>query len=127
MIVFRKFFVMWVCNVKFIEDRVDVWRGFGIMMLWGDLWDGVMEGMFWDEMISNVSVIVFVGSEILVMLLSGCMWLLLWNFEVLGRLMEYVWGLFGDELEIDLISVGKLDYMFVVLDEVLRLYLFVFM
>ncbi|KAK4656797.1 hypothetical protein QC762_207340 [Podospora pseudocomata] len=118
----RKLLAMRARNAKFTEDRVDARRGLGTTTPRGDLWDGVMEGMSRDEMISNASAIVLAGSETSATLLSGCTWLLLRNPQVLGRLTEHVRGSFGDESEIDLISVGKLDYMLAVLDEALRLY-----
>lgn len=77
-----------------------------------------------EEMISNASAIVLAGSETSATLLSGCTWLLLRpeNRHRLRRLAEHVRASFASEDEIDLISVGRLDYMLAVIDEALRLY-----
>jgi len=77
-----------------------------------------------EEMISNASAIVLAGSETSATLLSGCTWLLLRpeNRHRLRRLAEHVRASFASEGEIDLISVGRLDYMLAVIDEALRLY-----
>ena len=77
-----------------------------------------------EEMISNASAIVLAGSETSATLLSGCTWLLLRpeNSGRLRRLAEHVRASFSGEDEIDLISVGRLDYMLAVIDEALRLY-----
>jgi len=126
-------------NAEFTEDRVDRRRAHGSAAR-GDLWDGVMRtdapdkhdeqegmrakesGMTRDEMISNASAIVLAGSETSATLLSGCTWFLLRNPEILASLAESVRSAFSSEAEIDLLSVGKLDYMLAVLDESLRLY-----
>ncbi|EME39031.1 cytochrome P450 monooxygenase-like protein [Dothistroma septosporum NZE10] len=113
-------------NAQFTENKVDQRLSHGADR--GDLWDGVMDpkgtkgGMSRQEMISNGSAIVLAGSETSSTLLSGCTWLLLQNPDVLAKLKEHVRGSFTDQSEIDLISVGKLDYMAAVLDEALRLY-----
>lgn len=115
-------------NAKFTEDKVDRRLRFGASR--GDLWDDVIErsdkegdsGMSRQEMISNASAIVLAGSETSATLLSGCTWFLLKNPHQLRQLESHVRSSFASETEIDLISVGKLDYMLAVLDEVLRLY-----
>lgn len=113
-------------NAKFTESKVDNRLRYGVDR--GDLWDGVIEtknkeaGMSREEMISNASAIVLAGSETSATLLSGCTWLLLKNPEHLRKLEECVRTSFTHESEIDLISVGKLEYMAAVLDETLRLY-----
>jgi averantin hydroxylase len=115
-------------NAKFTEDKVDQRLRFGSTR--GDLWDGVMEGpekqsgtgMSRQEMISNASAIVLAGSETSGTLLSGCTWFLLKNPHLLRKLESHVRSSFTSETEIDLISVGKLDYMLAVLNEALRLY-----
>ena len=115
-------------NAKFTEDKVDRRLRFGATR--GDLWDDVIErsdkegdsGMSRQEMISNASAIVLAGSETSATLLSGCTWFLLKNPHQLRQLESHVRSSFASETEIDLISVGKLDYMLAVLDEVLRLY-----
>ncbi|KAK4234867.1 cytochrome P450 [Achaetomium macrosporum] len=116
-------------NAQFAVDKVDQRRRHGASPR-GDLWDGIMaknekEGtMTRDEMISNASNIVLAGSETSATLLSGCTWLLLQpeNEEKLRLLIRHVRTSFKSEDEIDLISVGRLDYMLAVIDEALRLY-----
>ncbi|KAJ9660480.1 hypothetical protein H2201_006902 [Coniosporium apollinis] len=115
-------------NAKFTEDKIDQRIRVGTSR--GDLWDGVMEknekkdgtGMSREEMVSNASAIVLAGSETSATLLSGCTYLLLKNPDVMQKLVEHVRSSFNSEDEIDLISVGKLEYMLAVLDETLRLY-----
>lgn len=115
-------------NAKFTKGKVDQRLRLGASR--GDLWDDVMEGtekesgsrMSRQEMISNASAIVLAGSETSATLLSGCTWFLLKNPHHLRKLEIQVRSTFASETEIDLISVGKLDYMLAVLDEALRLY-----
>ncbi|KAL2128590.1 hypothetical protein VTI74DRAFT_8957 [Chaetomium olivicolor] len=116
-------------NAQFTVDKVDARRQHGSQPR-GDLWDSVLGvdakegGMSRDEMISNASAIVLAGSETSATLLSGCTWLLLQpeNMHVLEQLTRHVRSSFSSEAEIDLISVGRLDYMLAVIDEALRLY-----
>jgi averantin hydroxylase len=129
-------------NTKFTADKVDQRLQAGAAR--GDLWDSVIEGMekkdrersssggttgtggtsgmSRQEMISNASAIVLAGSETSATLLSGCTWLLLKNPHLLRKLEDHVRSSFTAGAEIDMISVGKLDYMLAVLDEALRLY-----
>lgn len=115
-------------NAQFTADKVDQRLRFGDSR--GDLWDDVMEysdkesgsGMTREEMISNASAIVLAGSETSATLLSGCTWFLLQNPHQLRKLENHVRSSFNHESEIDLISVGKLDFMLAVLNEALRLY-----
>lgn len=115
-------------NAQFTKDKVEKRIHHGIDR--GDLWDGIMEtkgstgepGMSREEMISNASAIVLAGSETSATLLSGCVWLLLNSPHHLQKLEQHVLGSFQHESEIDLVSVGKLDYMEAVLNEALRLY-----
>ena len=124
----KKLLAMRENNARFTQEKVD--RRLQLGSDRGDLWDSVMEqsrkknemGMSREEMISNASAIVLAGSETSGTLLSGCTWLLLKNPLVLRKLEYHVRSSFGSESEIDLISVGKLDYMLAVLDEALRLY-----
>ncbi|KAL7944168.1 cytochrome P450 [Trichoderma barbatum] len=96
----------------------------------GDFWDKVIEksdfekgtGMTKDEMINNGSIMVLGGSETTATLLSGTTYMLLKHPEVMQKLVDEVRGAFKSEHEIDLISVGRLDYMLAVLDEGLRMY-----
>lgn len=124
----KKLLAMRENNARFTQEKVD--RRLQLGSDRGDLWDSVMEqsrkknemGMSREEMINNASAIVLAGSETSGTLLSGCTWLLLKNPLVLRKLEYHVRSSFGSESEIDLISVGKLDYMLAVLDEALRLY-----
>lgn len=124
----RKLLEMRQRNAKFTQDKVDQRLSLGATR--GDLWDDVMgysdkesgSGMTREEMISNASAIVLAGSETSATLLSGCTWLLLKNSHHLRKLENHVRSSFNSESEIDLISVGKLDFMLAVLNEALRLY-----
>lgn len=124
----RKLLEMRQRNAKFTENKVDQRLRLGATR--GDLWDDVMgysdkesgSGMTREEMISNASAIVLAGSETSATLLSGCTWLLLKNPHHLRQLEHHVRSSFNSESEIDLISVGKLDFMLAVLNEALRLY-----
>ncbi|KAK9781105.1 putative Fatty acid synthase beta subunit hexB [Seiridium cardinale] len=111
-------------NAKFTAEKVDQRIQHGESR--GDLWDSLMDSdkcaMSRAEMISNASAIVLAGSETSATLLSGCIWFLLKNPDVLARLASHVRESFTSESEIDLISVGKLGYMLAVIDEALRLY-----
>lgn len=96
----------------------------------GDFWDNVLEksdfekgtGMTRLEMVVNATPIVLGGSETTTTLLSGTVYLLLKHPELMEKLADEVRGEFKSEDEIDLISVGKLDYMLAVLDEGMRVY-----
>jgi len=96
----------------------------------GDFWDSVIEksdfakgtGITVPEMASNASVMILGGSETTATLLSGTTYLLLKHPEVMKKLRDEVRSTFKHDDEIDLQSVGKLDYMLAVLDEGLRIY-----
>ena len=121
-------------NAKFTEDKVD--KRLQVEEARGDLWDSVIQGvdkkdetnlgdtsgMSRQEIISNASAIVLAGSETSATLLSGCTWFLLQNPLLLRKLEVHVRDSFTTGAEIDMVSVGKLDYMLAVLDEALRLY-----
>ena len=132
----KRLLAMRARNAQFTADQVDRRRRHGAEPR-GDLWDGMIQvgggkgdddgaggTMTREEMVSNASAIVVAGSETSATLLSGCTWLLLQpeNRGRLRRLAEHVRGSFASEDEIDLISVGRLDYMLAVIDEALRLY-----
>jgi averantin hydroxylase len=125
-IVPRKLLEMRKKNAQFSEEKVDK-RMAGEKMR-GDLWDAVLGGtskglpMTKPEIVSNASAIVVAGSETSATLLSGCTWLLLKHPDVLERLAKEVRGAFEREEDMDLTSVGKLDYMLAVLNEAMRLY-----
>ncbi|PSN64117.1 cytochrome P450 [Corynespora cassiicola Philippines] len=96
----------------------------------GDFWDNIISksdfekgtGLTRKEMVSTAGALVLGGSETTATLLAGTTYLLLRNPGVLKKLNEEVRGAFKSEDEIDLISVGKLDYMLAVLDEGMRIY-----
>ncbi|KAF2005008.1 cytochrome P450 ClCP1 [Amniculicola lignicola CBS 123094] len=111
-------------NVQMIEKRIEQGTS------QGDFWDKVIEtsdyekgtGMTKPEMVANASILVLGGSETTATLLSGTTYLLLTNPEKLEKLQDEVRGVFNHEAEIDLMSVGKLDYMLAVLDEGMRIF-----
>lgn len=107
-----------------IKERVKLGTG------QGDFWDTVIEksdnekgtGMTQEEMVSNASALVLGGSETTATLLSGTTYLLLKHPKVMKKLQDEVRGAFKRQDEIDLLSVGKLNYMLAVLDEGMRIY-----
>lgn len=107
-----------------IEERVRLGTG------QGDFWDTAMEksdfeegtGMTRVEMINDAFVLVIAATETTATLLSETIYLLLKHPEVMKKLQEEVRGAFKHEGEIDLLSVGKMDYMLAVLDEAMRIY-----
>lgn len=96
----------------------------------GDFWDTVIKnsdfdkgtGMTKEEMVANAGLLVLGGSETTATLLAGTSFLLCKNPEVMKKLNVEVRGTFEKEEDINLMSVGKLEYMLAVLDEGLRLY-----
>ena len=125
-IVPKKLLEMRKRNGQYSEAKVDKRLAAGDKR--GDLWDAVIGGnekeasMSKAEIVSNASAIVVAGSETSATLLSGCTWLLLTHPDVYQRLVKHVRISFENEEDINLISVGKLDYMLAVLDEAMRLY-----
>jgi averantin hydroxylase len=79
-------------------------------------------GMTRDEMDSNAASLVLAGSETTATLLTGVTFLLCKHPDILEKLNEEVRSTFAREEDIDLMSVGKLEYMLAVLDEALRIY-----
>ncbi|GIZ46272.1 hypothetical protein CKM354_000940400 [Cercospora kikuchii] len=126
----KKLLAMRKRNADFTESKVD--QRLRHKEARGDIWDAVLceesdrskksSGMSRQEIISNASAIVLAGSETSATLLAGCTWLLLQNPHVLKALEVHIRSSFTSVEEIDLISVGKLDYMSAVIDEALRLY-----
>ncbi|KAF2656827.1 cytochrome P450 [Lophiostoma macrostomum CBS 122681] len=80
------------------------------------------KGMTKAEMVANASILVLGGSETTATLLSGTTYSLCKNPEVMKKLNAEVRSAFKNEDEIDLLSVGKLEYMLAVLDEGMRVY-----
>ena len=79
-------------------------------------------GMTRDEMVSTASLLVLAGSETTATLLSGATYLLLRHLDVMAKLIMEIRTAFRSDSEIDLTSVGKLDFMLAVLDETMRIY-----
>ncbi|CAN8095797.1 unnamed protein product [Discula destructiva] len=75
-----------------------------------------------DELQANCSTLIIAGSETTASLLSGITYLLGTHPHALAKLAKEVRTSFKTEDDIDLISVGKLNYMLACLDEALRLY-----
>ena len=95
-----------------------------------DFWDKILAhneegkgtGMTRDEMVSNASLLVLAGSETTATLLSGATYLLLKHPDVMAKLVTEIRTTFKSDSEVDLLTVGKLEYMLAVLDETMRLY-----
>jgi averantin hydroxylase len=95
-----------------------------------DFWDKVLAhnkegkgtGMTRDEMVSNASLLVLAGSETTATLLSGVTYLLLSHSDVMAKLVTEIRTTFKSDSDIDLVTVGKLDYMLAVLNEAMRIY-----
>ena len=95
-----------------------------------DFWDKVLihnkegrgTGMTRDEMVSNASLLVLAGSETTATLLSGVTYLLLSHSNVMAKLVTEIRTTFKSDSDIDLVTVGKLEYMLAVLNEGMRIY-----
>jgi averantin hydroxylase len=95
-----------------------------------DFWDKVLihnkqgkgTGMTRDEMVSNASLLVLAGSETTATLLSGVTYLLLSHPDVMAKLVTEIRTTFKNDSDIDLVTVGKLEYMLAVLNEGMRIY-----
>ncbi|KAF1992124.1 cytochrome P450 [Aulographum hederae CBS 113979] len=95
-----------------------------------DFWNNVIVksengsdgGMSRDELVSNATLLVLAGSETTATLLSGTVYLLLRNPRVLKMLVKEIRESFARGEEITLLSVNKLEYMFAVLNEAMRVY-----
>ncbi|KAF2463993.1 cytochrome P450 ClCP1 [Lindgomyces ingoldianus] len=124
----KKLLALRKSNYARTDAKIDERIGFGTER--GDFWDVVIAksdfekgtGMTVEEMKSNASLLVLAGSETTATLLSGTTYLLLRNPDAMKKLIEEVRGAFKHEDEMDLMSVGKLDYMLAVLDEAMRIY-----
>jgi averantin hydroxylase len=73
-------------------------------------------------MVSNASLLILAGSETTATLLSGATHLLLKHPAVMAKLVTEIRTAFKSGGEIDLFTVGKLEYLLAVLDETMRLY-----
>ncbi|KAF2732406.1 cytochrome P450 [Polyplosphaeria fusca] len=95
-----------------------------------DFWDNAIQksnfekgtGMTEAEMVSNSYILALGGSETTATALSGVTYLLLKHPNVLKELNAEVRGAFKSEEDIDLVSVGRLEYMLGTLNEAVRLY-----
>ncbi|PON25277.1 cytochrome P450 [Trichoderma gamsii] len=74
------------------------------------------------ELAVNAGILVIGGSETTATALSAATYFLGTNQEPLKKLCEEVRSAFNNEAEIDLFSVGRLNYMLAVLDETMRLH-----
>jgi cytochrome P450 len=120
----RDFAFNWEYSSNKIEERVK--RGTNE----GDFWDNVLQkslddkgqGMSIEEMKSNASHLVLAGSETTATLLSGVLYHLLRNPEVMDKLVNEIRTTFRSSEAIDLFSVGDLKYSEAVLSETMRIY-----
>ncbi|KAH8807414.1 cytochrome P450 monooxygenase [Xylogone sp. PMI_703] len=83
---------------------------------------GSDEGLSFDEIAANASVLIIAGSETTATALSAATYFLGSNPRALSLVTEEVRTMFPSEEDITLISVQKLPYMLAVLDETLRMY-----
>ena len=92
-----------------------------------DLFEGLVKhreewGISFEQLASNAFILTLAGSETTATTLSGVTYLLLSHPEVLERVKREVRGKFGGVEEIDIASVGRLEYMLAVLNESLRMF-----
>ena len=73
-------------------------------------------------MVANAHNLIVGSSETTATTLAGATYLLATNKNVMAKMHEELRSTFKTEEEIDLISVQKLEYMFAVLHEALRIY-----
>ncbi|KAM6478604.1 cytochrome P450 [Trichoderma sp. SZMC 28011] len=74
------------------------------------------------ELTANASILIMAGSETTATALSAATYYLGLHPEPLKKLCDEVRSAFQSEDEIDLVSVGRLDYMLAVLNEAMRLH-----
>jgi cytochrome P450 len=74
------------------------------------------------ELLSTMTVFVITGAETTATLLSGVTYFLLTHPPTLSKLQAEIRNAFKSEDEITIVSVNRLEYMFTVLNEALRLY-----
>lgn len=80
------------------------------------------DGMTRAEIGSTFGILMIAGSETTATLLSGCLFLLLKNPDVLWKLQREVRGAFANEADISVTRVNSLPYLLAVLEESLRYY-----
>lgn len=79
-------------------------------------------GLTFDELTSNGSTLILGGSETTATLLSGCIFQLLKNPDVMKRILAEIRGNFTSADDIDMFSIAHLKYTLAVLDETMRIY-----
>ncbi|EED16074.1 cytochrome P450 monooxygenase, putative [Talaromyces stipitatus ATCC 10500] len=80
------------------------------------------DGLTFEEMVSQGNLLLLAGSETTASLLSGMLYYLLVNPDVLARLAEEVRTCFPKETEISIQTVSYLPYLQAVIEESLRMY-----
>ncbi|GAM37130.1 benzoate 4-monooxygenase cytochrome P450 [Talaromyces pinophilus] len=81
-----------------------------------------MDGLTFEEMVSQANLLLIAGSETTASLLSGMLYHLLMNPDALARLTEEVRSSFTEEIDISIQSVSYLPYLQAVIEESLRVY-----
>lgn len=84
--------------------------------------DLIQSGMGVEELKETGSLLIIAGSETTATLLTGALYFLTTNQDILSKLQREVRGTFTTESEITLTTVTKLPYMLSVLKESLRCY-----
>lgn len=80
------------------------------------------ETLRFEEMVSQSQILLLAGSETTASSLSGMLYYLLINPDVLARLTEEIRTSFTDEIDINMQSVTQLPYLQAVIEETLRVY-----
>jgi cytochrome P450 len=113
-------------NFEYAAEKIAKRTGKGTEQ--GDFLDNVLKnegketGMSTAELTANASNLILAGSETTATLLSGCVWQLLQNPDVLEKITSEVREAFQSSDEIDLQSAGNLKYALAVLEETMRIY-----
>jgi len=112
-------------NYEYTNDKVTTRMKLGKDR--GDFLDYVLKfeypkGMTTEELVSTSSSLVVAGSETTAALLSGATYLLLQHPNVMAKLVAEIRGTFSKDMDITIVSVGKLRYLTAVLEESMRLY-----
>lgn len=112
-------------NYEYTKDKVITRMKLGKDR--GDFLDYVLKfeypkGMTTEELVSTGSSLVLAGSETTATLLSGATYLLLQHPNTMAKLVAEIRGTFANDIDITIVSVGKLRYLTAVLEESMRLY-----
>jgi cytochrome P450 len=78
--------------------------------------------MTFEEMKTNLTTLVFAGSETTATLLSGCTYQLLSHPQIYEKVKAEIRGKFNTVADINMSSVQECEYMLAVLEESLRIY-----